>query len=284
MLGRAAQPDAPRVLRHGARGAGSGGVQFARQITPGDRILRPHDARRRIETDDFAAAGARSRTDVEQAVGRKHDLRVVFDHDQRVAGIAQLVHHADDAAHVARMQADRRFVEHEQRVHQGRAERGCEIDPLHFAAGQRARLPVQRQITQAHLVQVVEPRADLADQHVGGFIERPRQFQRIEQQFGAFQRQQHDVVQGQARQCGELRVTAGHTLGLEARPLAQRRIGIFSGAHAPQQRIGLQPCAAAGRAFRVSAVLGQQHAHMHLVGLGFEPLEKPRCAVPYARP
>ena len=113
--------------------------------------------------------------DVEDAVGREHDLRIVLDHDQRVAGVAQPLHHADHAAHVARMQADRRLVEHEQRVDQRGAERGGEIDALHFAAGQRARLAVEREIAEADIVQIVEARADLAEQQIGRFVERLRQ-------------------------------------------------------------------------------------------------------------
>jgi hypothetical protein len=40
--------------------------------------------------------------------------RVVLDHHQRVARIAQALHGHDDAVHVARVQADAGLVEHEQ--------------------------------------------------------------------------------------------------------------------------------------------------------------------------
>jgi hypothetical protein len=58
----------------------------------------------------------------------------VLDDEQRVAVVAQALHDLDDASHVARMQADRRLVEHEQRIDQRRAERGRQVDALHFAA------------------------------------------------------------------------------------------------------------------------------------------------------
>ena len=48
----------------------------------------------------------------------------------------------------------------------------------------------------------------------------------------------------------------------------------------PEQRLVLEPRAIAGRARRVAAVLRQQHAHVHLVALGLEPLEEPAHAVP----
>jgi hypothetical protein len=73
-------------------------------------------------------------SEVDQAVAGEHNGRVVFDDDQRVAGVAQALHRLDDAAHVARVQPDARLVEHEQRVDQRGAERGRQVDALHLAA------------------------------------------------------------------------------------------------------------------------------------------------------
>ncbi len=42
----------------------------------------------------------------------------MLDHDQCIAVVAQPVHHFDDAVHVARVQANRRFVQYEQGVDQ----------------------------------------------------------------------------------------------------------------------------------------------------------------------
>src|SRR5690606_23399190 len=95
-------------------------------------------------------------------------LAVVLDDEQRVAGIAQLLEHADHAPHVAGVQTDARLVEHEQRVDERRAERGRQVDSLHLAAGQRARLPVQRQVAEADLVQVAEAGEDLVEDELGG--------------------------------------------------------------------------------------------------------------------
>ena len=111
---------------------------------------------------------------VEELVGLEHDLRVVLDHDERVAGVAQALHHVDHAAHVARVQADRGLVEHEERVDERGAERGGEVDALHLAAGERARLAVEREVAQAHLAEVAQARADLAEQELGRLVERRR--------------------------------------------------------------------------------------------------------------
>ena len=105
----------------------------------------------------------------------------MLDDDERVAGVAQPLHHADHAAHVARMQADRGLVQNEKRVDERGAERRGEIDALDLAAGERARLAVEREIAQAHLTDVAQPRADLGQKKVGGFVERRRQVQVLEE-------------------------------------------------------------------------------------------------------
>ncbi len=61
---------------------------------------------------------ARPGSHVEELVRLEHDLRIVLDHDEGVAGVAQPFHYLDHPAHVARMQADGRLVEHEERVHE----------------------------------------------------------------------------------------------------------------------------------------------------------------------
>ena len=73
------------------------------------------------------------------------------------------------------MQSDRGLVQHEQRVDQRGAERRGEIDPLHFAAGQGARLAVEVQIAQADIGQIPQPCADFPQQQIDGLIERRRQ-------------------------------------------------------------------------------------------------------------
>jgi hypothetical protein len=94
------------------------------------------------------------RAHVDHAVGRQHHGRVVLDHHQRVAGIAQALHGLGDAVHVARVQADAGLVEHEQSVHQRGAQRRGQVDALHLAAGQRAALAVQTQVADADVAQV----------------------------------------------------------------------------------------------------------------------------------
>jgi hypothetical protein len=123
----------------------------AAEILARQRVRRADVARRAVE-HDRAAALAGAGAHVDQPVGRQHHRRIVLD-DQRIAGVAQPLHRVDDAREVARMQADARLVEHEQRFDQRRAERRGEVDPLHFAARQRAALPVERQVAEPHVAQ-----------------------------------------------------------------------------------------------------------------------------------
>src|SRR4029077_10794702 len=92
------------------------------------------DLRGASEEDDLAAFLARTRAQIEDPVGLEHDLRVVLDHHQRVARIAQALHDPDDSLHIAWMEADRGLIQHEQRIDQRRAERSREVDALHFTA------------------------------------------------------------------------------------------------------------------------------------------------------
>jgi hypothetical protein len=215
----------------------------------GGQGLRTFQILGRAEEDDLAAALARTRTHVEEAIGFEHDLRIVLDHHERIARVAQALHHVDHAAHVARMQADGGLVEDEERIDERGAERRGEVDALHFAARERARLAIEREVAQSHLPQVAQARTDLGHQQLRRFVERLGQVELAEGLAQAVHGDQHHVVHR-------------HALDL------------------PQQRFGLEARALAGGAGRVGAVARQQHAHVHLVRLGLEPVEEARDAVP----
>jgi hypothetical protein len=218
-------PVSPRRPRAPRRRPGEGASAGA--LAPGEVLrrqrLRRAQRSRRAEEHDLAAALAGAGAHVEDAVGLEHDLRVVLDHHQRVAGVAQAAHDADDAAHVARVQADGGLVEHEQRVDQRGAERRGEVDALHLAAGERARLAVEREVAEADLAQVREPRADLGEQQVGGLVQRGRA--------------------GRARR----RSRAQRSIGSSIRSCRESGFARGRLAEPPQQRLGLQARAVAGR-------------------------------------
>jgi hypothetical protein len=92
---------------------------------------------------------------------------------------------------------------------------------------QRAALAVQRQVAQAHVAQVLQAVLHLFEQQLEGLVaQRVRQGQLVEEAAQALQRQQHQVVQGQAGQGLQLRARPAHALGQEALFRRQHRVGI----------------------------------------------------------
>src|SRR5262249_47150501 len=73
---------------------------------------------------------------------------------------------------VGGLKSNPRFVHHKKGVCQRRAEARGKIYALHFTATQRARGPVEREITDADLAQIVEALANFALQHLRGFVVR----------------------------------------------------------------------------------------------------------------
>ena len=101
------------------------------------RCLR--DLRGRAAGDDLAAEAAGAGAEVEQAVGAGDHFAVVLDDEQRVAQVAELLQRAEQPRVVARVQADRRFVEHVQHAAQAAADLAGQANALRLAAGERRR-------------------------------------------------------------------------------------------------------------------------------------------------
>ncbi len=187
----------------------------AAQVGAGQRVGMAQVLGLAVE-DDLAAARAGAGAHVDHAVGREHHGRVVLDHDQGVARIAQALHGLGDAFHVARVQADARLVEHEQGVDQRGAQGRGQVDALHLAARQRAALAVQREVADAHVAQVLHARHDFGVQHLErlglavmqwGVDSRRQLLKEVAQ---PHQGQLHQVVQAKARQRVQLLAAPGH--------------------------------------------------------------------------
>ena len=80
---------------------------------------------------------ARAESHVDDVIGDRDHVGVVLDDEHGVALIAQLPQDVDQPLVVARVQSDRRLVEHVQRADERRAQRRREVDALRFAARQR---------------------------------------------------------------------------------------------------------------------------------------------------
>ena len=99
-------------------------------------------------------------------VGGPHRVFVVLDDDDRVAQVAQLGERVEQALVVARVEADRGFVEDVEHADQAAADLAGEADALRFAAGERGGGAVEREIFEADVVQEAEPAADFFE-HFG---------------------------------------------------------------------------------------------------------------------
>ncbi len=209
----------------------------------------------------FTAAGA----DIEQVIGRADDRFLMLDHEQRVAFVAQVVHHPDEPADVAWMEADARLVHHEKRVHERSAKAGGEIHPLDFAAAERAGRPIERQITEPDFAEIAQPGDDFRAQHFcAGIVRRNREAD-------------EEVARLRDRERGEFRQGEGN-LGLAGAGPVSARTG-----EADQsiiQCLRLETPALATRAGGVGAIAAEKHAHVHFVGLALEPFEEALYAVP----
>ena len=80
----------------------------------------------------------------------------------RVAANLQVAQGVDQSLVVARMQPDRRLVKYVTHPHQPRSQAGHQPHSLQFAAAERVRGAIERQVGQPHAVEEFQPGDDLA--------------------------------------------------------------------------------------------------------------------------
>ena len=189
------------------------------------------------------------------------DAGFVLDDNERVAEVAQVFQQTDESICVARVQPDAWLVEHIKHVDQFRAEAGGEVDALSFAAGERARRPVEREVAKADAHHRVEPPAHLS-QHRRECIG-PVEVEPV----GEFVDHARCVADGESVKIGEREpVTGAGVVKLEA------------------ERVRLEALPLAPRAGCVAAVAREQNANVHLVCLALQPAEITGDSVPCVGP
>ena len=95
-----------------------------------------HDLFGGARTDDFASFGAAFRAQVDDPIGGLNHVQVVFDDDDRVAGIDEAVQHLQQLVDVGEMQTGRRFIEKvECLAGAAPAQFAGQLDALGLAAG-----------------------------------------------------------------------------------------------------------------------------------------------------
>src|SRR6476660_8618947 len=111
----------------------------------------------------MATMNARARADVEDVVSGPDGVLVMFDHNHRVAEVAQALEGFEQPRIVPLVQADARFVENIKHAGQTGADLRGEPDALTFAAGQRARGAREGEIVEPDIHQKLEPLADFLE-------------------------------------------------------------------------------------------------------------------------
>ena len=129
----------------------------AGEILAGQRILVRHDFGGRALRHDLAAVNARARAEIDDMIGGKNGVLVMFDNNDRIAEIAQPPQGVEKPRIVALMQADRGFVQHIKHAGEARADLRGEPDALALAAGERAGSAGKRQIVEPDIDEKREP-------------------------------------------------------------------------------------------------------------------------------
>jgi hypothetical protein len=192
---------------------------------------------------DLPALLARAEADIDDVVRHANHVFVVLDDDHGVALVAELLQDIDEPPVVARMQADGRLVQYIECPDERRAERRREVDALRFAARQRGREPIERQVVEPDVVEKRQAAPDFAQHLVG----------------------HHGFLLAELEGREELLCLAHR----------ERRHGVDRpAAHANVACLAAKPRTAAIGAGEVAAIAAQEHADVHLVLLPLEPPEE----------
>ncbi len=152
-------PRRGRVLVPVAVGALDGFGAFGALVAAG--------ARGRAGPNQVAAVAPAAGPEFHGEIGPRDHHRIMLDHDYGIAEVAQMTQHAEQAAHVARVQSDGGLVERIHRGGQQAAERAREMDTLGLAARKRARLALDRQVAESDFVEISDAALKLAQHDAG---------------------------------------------------------------------------------------------------------------------
>ena len=124
-------------------------------MTPGERAAGPQAVDGALE-DHFAAGSAGAGAEIDDVIGDGDRLRLVLDHEDRVALVAQPQQQVVHPLDIVGMQPDCRLVEDVGDIGQRRPEVADHLRALRLTARQRAGRPVEAEVTQPDLHERVE--------------------------------------------------------------------------------------------------------------------------------
>ena len=154
----------------GRRACGAG-REDGLQSDAGLRSLRPGHLLRSSLGDDLSPAGAPLGAEVDHPVGPLHNVEVVLDDEDSVAGIDEPLEDDEELADVGHVEPGRRLVEDVERPpRRAFGELAGELHPLGFAPGECRGGLAEMEVIEAHIAERLELAGD-----VGGIGEqRPR--------------------------------------------------------------------------------------------------------------
>ena len=118
----------------------------------------------------LAAVNAGAGADLDDLVGRAYGSLVVLHHDHRVANVAQALQGVDHLQVVARMQADRRLVQHVEHTHQFGPNLHRQPHALRLAARECGRTAIQAEVFQTDIQEQIQPGIHVADHLLAGLV------------------------------------------------------------------------------------------------------------------
>ena len=151
------------------RVVGHGNFRAAGKILAGERCGIRGDFLGRAGGDEISAGVAGAGAEIDHVVGAANRFFVVLDDEDGVAEVAQGFERAEQAAIVARVQADGRLVENVEDAAQARADLRGQADALGFAAGERGGGTVESEIAEAHIEKKIEALGDFGERAAGDF-------------------------------------------------------------------------------------------------------------------
>ena len=144
-----------------------GGLQTTSRLG----VFRALDIPQGSLDDDFPAMHACARAKIDNVVGAPHRLVIVLDNDERVSFLPQRSERVEQPKIIARMQPNRRLVQHIEHAAKIGAELRSQTNSLGFAAAQRFRGTAKRKITQTDVLHEMQPLLNFGKQLSGdGFL------------------------------------------------------------------------------------------------------------------
>jgi hypothetical protein len=158
---------------------GDGALAPPREIAAGDGVHLEEIPGWTLE-HDLAPLLSRGRPQFHDVIRREDRPRVVLHHQYRVPQIPESGEEPQERIGVARVEPDRRLVQHVDRVDQVGPERVREVDPLGLSSGEGPGLSIQVEIPQSDVHQERDPGAQLPQDRLRDHRFRPLESERIE--------------------------------------------------------------------------------------------------------